>query len=163
MEAVSRSPIYSSFAEMLQGIINIRAFQRTEDFRAQHFTKVDSNTSLLLLFWLTARWLAMRLDMLATGILLILSALAVFLCETGNYNAVSPSLLGLGLIYSLQLTGLLQWTIRLIVEMEVRHRHLPIRMPSGGTRYRPTFNLSLRTYLEPKPAYPPLPDAHRIT
>jgi hypothetical protein len=99
-----------------QGITNIRAFRRTDDFRQAHFDKVDTNSSLFMLFWLSARWLAIRLDVLAVLVMLVLSALAVAVCELRVFDAISPSLLGLGLVYSLQCTGLLQWTVRLVVE-----------------------------------------------
>ena len=105
---------------MLQGIPQIRAFRRTEDFRQIHYEAVDNNASLFLLFWLTSRWLAIRLDILSVMIMLVLSFLGVIVSDKGGGNTeISPSLLGLALIYGLQLTGLLQWTIRLVVETEV--------------------------------------------
>jgi ABC-type multidrug transport system fused ATPase/permease subunit len=119
LEGVSRSPIYSSFGEMLTGIATIRAFDRSHDFLTRHYAAVDQNASLFLLFWLTSRWLALRLDCLAVGVMFILSFMAVILCQFGLYSAISPSLLGLGLIYAIQLVGLLQWSIRLTVELEV--------------------------------------------
>jgi ABC-type multidrug transport system fused ATPase/permease subunit len=122
LEGVSRSPIYSSFSEMLQGLVSIRAFRRNQDFVTRHYDAVDHNTSLFLLFWLTSRWLAIRLDMLSTAVMLVLAFLGVTLCNLGEENEeriqMSPSILGLALIYTLQLTGLLQWTVRLVVETE---------------------------------------------
>lgn len=122
LEGVSRSPIYSSFSEMLQGLVSIRAFRRNQDFVTRHYDAVDHNTSLFLLFWLTSRWLAIRLDMLSTSVMLVLAFLGVTLCNLGEKNEeriqMSPSILGLALIYTLQLTGLLQWTVRLVVETE---------------------------------------------
>jgi len=122
LESVSRSPIYSSFSEMLQGLVSIRAFRRNQDFVTRHYDAVDHNTSLFLLFWLTSRWLAIRLDMLSTSVMLVLAFLGVTLCNLGDKNEeriqMSPSILGLALIYTLQLTGLLQWTVRLVVETE---------------------------------------------
>lgn len=102
-----------------QGIVNIRAFQRSGDFIERHNAAIDANTSLFLLFWLSSRWLAIRLDMLSTGVIAIISFLGVFVADRGTEGSAtfSPSLLGLSLIYALQLTGLLQWTIRLTVEV----------------------------------------------
>lgn len=102
-----------------QGIVNIRAFQRSGDFIERHNAAIDANTSLFLLFWLSSRWLAIRLDMLSTCVIAILSFLGVFVADRGTEGSAtfSPSLLGLSLIYGLQLTGLLQWTIRLTVEV----------------------------------------------
>lgn len=122
LEGVSRSPIYSSFSEMLQGLVSIRAFRRHEDFLNRHYDAVDHNTSLFLLFWFTSRWLAIRLDMMSTMVMLVLAFLGVVLSNLGDENEeriqMSPSVLGLALINTLQLTGLLQWTVRLVVETE---------------------------------------------
>lgn len=53
------------------------------------------------------------------GVMAILAFLGVAVADHGGESSVtfSPSLLGLSLIYGLQLTGLLQWTIRLTVEV----------------------------------------------
>ena len=101
---------------MLTGVTTIRAFDRTSQFMDQHRQAVDENTSLFLLFWLTSRWLAIRLDYLGIIVMLIFSMLAVTL--TGGHGGLSPNMLGLGLVYSTQLTGLLQWTVRLCADLE---------------------------------------------
>lgn len=119
IESTSRSPIYSSFSEMLQGIEVIRAYRRSHDFLQQHLDRVDANAALYVTFWLTSRWLAIRLDCLAVLVMLVLSLLAAVLVETGKQGVLSPAMLSLALIYCLQLTGLLQWTIRLVVDTEV--------------------------------------------
>jgi ATP-binding cassette subfamily C (CFTR/MRP) protein 5 len=119
LEGLSRSPIYSSFSEMLQGIETIRAFHRQTEFVTQHVESIDRNASLFVLFWLTSRWLAIRLDFLAVLVMVTLSFLAAVLVENGRFDIISPAMLSLALIYCLQLTGLLQWTIRLVVETEV--------------------------------------------
>jgi hypothetical protein len=56
------------------------------------------------------RWLAIRLDYLAAAMVL-----AVALLFTGLRDAVNPSIAGLSIIYSLQLMGFLQYTVRLSV------------------------------------------------
>jgi ABC-type multidrug transport system fused ATPase/permease subunit len=119
LEGLSRSPIYSSCSEMLQGIETIRAFHRQADFVEQHIESIDHNSSLFALFWLTSRWLAIRLDFLATLIMVALSFLAAVLVESGRFDIISPAMLSLALIYCLQLTGLLQWTMRMVIETEV--------------------------------------------
>ncbi len=61
----------------------------------------------------------------------ILAFLGVIVADqgiVGGSAALSPSLLGLSLIYGLQLTGLLQMTIRLVVEVRIQSHALLTRV-----------------------------------
>eukprot|EP01036_Dinobryon_divergens_P046819 gene46819-62643_t len=97
LEGVSRSPLYSLFEETLQGLSSIRAYNRSN------------------------RWLSIRLDLLCTVIILAVGVLAVVLADNhraGQGGGVDENLVGLALLYSMQLTGLLQYTVRLVTECE---------------------------------------------
>lgn len=114
MEAETRSPVFSGFSEALQGLPTIRAYAGArERFMALHLERVDRNSRLYFSFNMAARWLSLRLDALAMLTLMSVSALAVLL-----KNSVDPVMAGLALIYCLNITGFLQWTIRLSVDME---------------------------------------------
>ena len=65
---------------------------------------------------MASRWLALRLDIVSSLVVLSVALLSVIAVDTGG--AIDPSVFGLALVYSLQLTGLLQWTVRMFVEME---------------------------------------------
>ena len=116
LEGVSRSPVYSLFEEVLQGLSTIRAFGRQQQLMDKHYLMVDSNSRCYFLFWMASRWLALRLDIVSSLVVLSVALLSVIAVDTGG--AIDPSVFGLALVYSLQLTGLLQWTVRMFVEME---------------------------------------------
>mmetsp|Transcript_13789 Transcript_13789/g.24496 ORF Transcript_13789/g.24496 Transcript_13789/m.24496 type:complete len:1364 (+) Transcript_13789:343-4434(+) len=169
LESVSRSPLYSNFGETLSGIATIRAFNLQNELNEKNKMLVDNNSKAFLLFWMAARWLALRLDLLIALLQTCVALLAILL--DGKINA---NLMGLAVVYSMQLSGLLQFTVRLSVETEnaftsverLRHyaRNIPqekeayipeamvANWPSNGTivfenvtmRYRSTLPLVLR-------------------
>ena len=116
LDSVSRSPIFSLFGETLQGLSTIRAFGREHIFTQKFFLVVDQQFSNFFVFYMSSRWLALRLDIISNLIVLAVSVLSVVLVYSGN--KIDPNLLGLALVYSLQLTALMQWTVRISIETE---------------------------------------------
>jgi len=112
IENITRSPIFSTFAETLSGLITIRAFDAISILTKQMEQYIDQNSSLFLYFQLSSRWLAVRLDCIGITMFSCISALALFV----SFANTSTEFVGLGLIYSLQVTGLLQWTVRTFIE-----------------------------------------------
>lgn len=70
MESTSRSPIFSGFGELLEGIVTVRAFSAEHRFLNNLYQKVDLTLQMWYSFWMTNRWLLLRFD--------CLGALAVF-------------------------------------------------------------------------------------
>lgn len=62
------------------------------------------------------RWLAVRLDFIGVCLIFLVAILAVGIAYQGG--TVDPNYLGMALVYALQLTGLLQWTVRVTIETE---------------------------------------------
>lgn len=116
LEGVTRSPVYSLFSEMLQGLPTIRAYGRQKQFMHRHHQRANSNMVHFFAFWMASRWIAIRLDLVGNMIVLAVGLIAVIMTDEGV--GVNPNLLGLSLVYSLQLTGLLQWTVRVAIETE---------------------------------------------
>ena len=114
LEGTSRSPIFSAFEEMLAGVETIRASDRREAFLNDNIRRVDVNTSIYIHFHLASRWLALRLDIVGVAILCSVTGFALFL----DHKEEDVKFIGLGLIYAIQITGLLQWTIRTFIETE---------------------------------------------
>jgi hypothetical protein len=73
----------------------------------KHHETSDRNGKNFFLFWSCSRWLAVRLDLISTGVVITVGLTAVIMVNRGV--GVSGNLLGLALVYSLQLAGLLQW------------------------------------------------------
>ncbi|KLO18997.1 P-loop containing nucleoside triphosphate hydrolase protein [Schizopora paradoxa] len=66
MESTTRSPIFSGFGELLEGVVTVRAFSAEYRFRNSFFSKVDETMRMWYTFWMTNRWLAIRFDFLGT-------------------------------------------------------------------------------------------------
>jgi len=113
MESVSRSPLYSNFGETLAGMSTIRAFALQANVLRKNVHLIDTNDRAFLIFWMAARWLAFRLDLLVTSLQLSVAILAVAVGD-----ALDPSLIALALVYVMQLSGMLQFTVRLAVEVD---------------------------------------------
>jgi ATP-binding cassette subfamily C (CFTR/MRP) protein 4 len=115
LEAISRSPVYSSIPSTLEGISVIRAFGAKERFRLEFFAHQDENTRMFFSFLSGSRWLAFRLDGLVSLIIGCVVFLVVALRTRLN---ISAGFMGVLISYLMQLTGLLQWIVRQSSEVE---------------------------------------------
>ncbi|KAG9123240.1 hypothetical protein FRC07_000064, partial [Ceratobasidium sp. 392] len=66
MESNSRSPIFSSFAELLEGIVTVRAFSAEQRFFDVLHKQIDDTTTMWYNFWMLNRWLLLHFDALAS-------------------------------------------------------------------------------------------------
>jgi ABC-type multidrug transport system fused ATPase/permease subunit len=71
MESTTRSPIFASFGETLEGIVTVRAFSAERRFLDNLHRKIDETTSMWYSFWMLNRWLLLNFD--------IIGGLSVFL------------------------------------------------------------------------------------
>lgn len=145
LEAISRSPVYAHYSQTIQvrgsptlflylpfssthslsslyfihennifqGLSTIRAFGAEGQFEAEFRHRLDNNGQGYFAWFNSARWLAFRLDSICALILLAATILAVV-----ARNQLSPTLVGLALTYTLQLSGQVQWTVRQSAETE---------------------------------------------
>uniref|UniRef100_A0A8C2ZRV4 ATP-binding cassette sub-family C member 5 n=1 Tax=Cyclopterus lumpus TaxID=8103 RepID=A0A8C2ZRV4_CYCLU len=115
MENISRSPCISLTTSTLQGLSTIHAYN-IRDRHIQLFkTLIDINSHHYLLFHSGTRWLSFCLDSMASTMTLLVSLFIVL-----SNDFISPSLKGLALSYTIQLTGMLQYTVRQATEVEAR-------------------------------------------
>ncbi|XP_060116445.1 multidrug resistance-associated protein 1-like isoform X2 [Heteronotia binoei] len=113
LESVSRSPVYSHFNETLLGVSVIRAFQEQQRFIQQSDLKVDENQKAYFPSIVANRWLAVRLEYVGNCIVLFAALFAVV-----ARHSLSPGLVGLSILYALQITTYLNWLVRMSSEME---------------------------------------------
>ncbi|KAF7355119.1 ATP-dependent bile acid permease [Mycena sanguinolenta] len=73
MEANTRSPIFTDFSELLEGIVTIRAFGVEKRFLNGMLDRVDLTTRLGYSFWQTNRWLLLNFDYLGASAVLVTS------------------------------------------------------------------------------------------
>ncbi|KAF8595618.1 metal resistance protein YCF1 [Ceratobasidium sp. AG-I] len=115
LDAVSKSPIFAWFQESLGGLSTIRAFNQQEVFMTQNEAKLDRNQMVYLPAVSVNRWLAVRLELL--GSCIVLSA-AIFSLVALVTTGVDAGLVGLVLSYGLSTTQSLNWVVRSASEVE---------------------------------------------
>lgn len=115
LDSVSRSPIFANFQESLSGVSIIRAYGQEERFKFLNQSRIDRNLRAYHPSVNANRWLAVRLELLGSFIILGASGLAIFTLKNG---AVSAGIVGLSVSYSLQITQSLNWIVRMTVEVE---------------------------------------------
>ncbi|GFR43059.1 hypothetical protein Agub_g4065 [Astrephomene gubernaculifera] len=101
IESVSRSPIYSRFAEALAGVSTLRAYRLEPHFTAASDGLMERNAHAFVTQKLAAGWLACRLDVLGLAVLTLCGALCI-------QGGIDPGMAGLALVYALDLTRFLK-------------------------------------------------------
>lgn len=108
LDSVSRSPIYISFTETLDGSSTIRAFKSEEFFFAkftEHITLYQKTSYTEIV---ASLWLSLRLQLLAAFIISFIAVMAV----VGSHGSLpvnfgTPGLVGLALSYAAPIVSLL--------------------------------------------------------
>ncbi|KAF3429704.1 hypothetical protein E2986_05904 [Frieseomelitta varia] len=115
LESTSRSPVLSFITTTIHGLNTIHAFQKEKAFVNKFEELLDLNNLCLYLCQSIMRWSAVRLDILAIASSSITAFLVIAL-----RNQISPALAGLAMAYAMQMTGVFQYTVRLMAETETR-------------------------------------------
>lgn len=70
MNANARSPIFSDFGELLEGIVTVRAFSAEQRFADNIYSSIDLHVRMTYTFWMLNRHLLLHFDALgAVGLL----------------------------------------------------------------------------------------------
>lgn len=77
LESVTRSPIFQSFTEVLNGIGTVRAFGAQDRFLQTLFQRLDATQSCSNLFWMANRWLLLRFDLMGALSVFVATVLAL--------------------------------------------------------------------------------------
>ncbi|XP_055352814.1 LOW QUALITY PROTEIN: multidrug resistance-associated protein 1-like [Paramacrobiotus metropolitanus] len=115
LDNASRSPIFSHLEESLAGTTMIIATRQTERFMHENDEHVDNNNKAAYANLYSQRWVAVMLDFM--GNLITLFA-AIFVVVGRGNNWVAPKNTGIILSYTLSVTSLLNWLVRMTSEVE---------------------------------------------
>ena len=113
IESISLSPIYSNFAETVNGIPIIRAFQNASYFIAKNNMFVYKNACAFMTQKLAVEWLSLRLDALG-AVVLILTAYFIV------HGKVDPGIAGIALVYALDVTKFMKFGTQMASQMELK-------------------------------------------
>lgn len=112
MESNTRSPIFSHFGELLEGIVTVRAFSAERRFLDSLHRKIDTTTKMWYMFWMTNRWLLLNFD--------ILGALAVFITTLFSVATLTNAgLAGLCITSAMSITSSVYWGCRFWTALEL--------------------------------------------
>lgn len=110
LENTSRSPVYSHLSSTIHGLKVIRSYHAENTCLSEFFTHLDDNTRASYMFLTTNRWAAIRFDWIAFVFITTVTTLAMTVRILGRQFSAAD--IALTLSYSLNLTNILQWTIR---------------------------------------------------
>ncbi|XP_076074808.1 multidrug resistance-associated protein 1-like [Mytilus galloprovincialis] len=112
-ETSANSPIYSQFAETISGTSTIRAYNEQGRFIDESAERIDAHKTAQNSAGVVSRWLSIRLQFMGALILLFVCIFAVLEKAT-----LSAGIVGLVITYALEITGCLQWVVRVISDLE---------------------------------------------
>ena len=115
LDSISKSPIYAHFSETLSGLSTLRAYGKQESAKRDNRDMIDGNTRAYFAFIASNRWFSMYLELLGSTLIFFTALISVI-----APGRSTPAQLGLSLSYSLQVTGILGFTIRSITELEAQ-------------------------------------------
>lgn len=110
-EALSRTPTIAHMTETLSGLPVIRSARYQEAFSRINAALLDDTTSASKARKLMDRWLCVHLELLGNSVVLCSALLAVI-------TASKSGAAGLSISNALVLTGLLNWAVRNLADME---------------------------------------------
>ena len=113
LDSITKSPVFSHFAETIVGAPTIRAFGATDRFMVESDELLAQNNRCRWAFFNSNRWLGIRVENLGNLIILAAAMLAVY-----SRHVISAGLAGLSISYSLLSTGTLNWLVRMICALE---------------------------------------------
>ncbi|CCH46807.1 Multidrug resistance-associated protein 1 [Wickerhamomyces ciferrii] len=113
LEAINRSFVYNNFNEVMNGMNTIKSYGAQSRFIAKNDLLNDHLNEVYFVVVANQRWIAVSLDIMATGIVLIVTMLSL----TGQFN-INASSVGLLTYYMIELSRMLSTLMQTYSEVE---------------------------------------------
>ena len=113
IRSLTRSPLFADFQGVLLGAASVRAFACQRRFIRGMEDRLDANNTAVMLFQWAANWLAVRSDVLAAVIALVVAVVCAGLRE-----AITPGQLGIALSACTGMSGCLKQLVRVFARLE---------------------------------------------
>lgn len=111
-DSITRSPLYSLYAETIAGVSVVRAFGASANTLRSMMTCVDSNLVAFYWTWSLNRWLSARFNMLSSAVL------GVTACAVLWSPSISAATAGFALAFANTVSGDLLFIVRRFVALE---------------------------------------------
>ena len=114
IDSISKSPMLSHLQETLLGIATIRAVDKqVEAYESKNNRLITRCAEAYSAFYFGNRWIGFRLDLITTTVVTVTAFLTIV-----SRGSMSASTAGLAMVYAMQMTGIFQFSTRLISETE---------------------------------------------
>lgn len=123
LDSISRSPIFALLSETLDGLATIRAYSVENKFIDRNNLLLDRNQRAYFLNFSVNCWLALRLEFVGTLIASGAALAAVIAHDSSSSSgagATFAGLVGVSLTYAFNVTQSLNWTVRMISQLQTR-------------------------------------------
>ena len=138
LDSVNRSPVYSHFAESLNGATTIRAFGDVARFNGICVANLDKNVRCLLLSTVIQYWLQVRTQGIMGALVLgITAGLCVF-------SGMPPSRAGVAIKYAMQLGWCLAWLVKACTSVETQMVSIERILEFAGIAPEPSLGPNVR-------------------
>ncbi|XP_024218283.1 ATP-binding cassette sub-family C member 5 isoform X2 [Halyomorpha halys] len=115
LDNLTRSPVFTNVSTVVQGLDSIHAFGKEQGFIQRFISSFDFNSVCYYMSNVANRWIAIRVDTVSVFILF-----CVTMCAISMKGTLPASLAGLAITYASDLSGMLQYTLCLITDTEVK-------------------------------------------
>ncbi|KAG1747121.1 ABC protein [Suillus paluster] len=113
LDSLLRSIMYAHFSETLTGLPTIRSYGEMKRFITANRYYIDLEDRALSLVVTNQRWLAIRLDLMASMLILVVALLAV-----SDVSGINAAQIGLALTYAISLAQMCGGVIRQTADVE---------------------------------------------
>ncbi|KAJ3317962.1 Multidrug resistance-associated protein 1 [Boothiomyces sp. JEL0866] len=113
IDSISRSPLIAQISETLNGLVTIRAYQAMDRFKTKNDQLINVNNRPLYLILIVQRWIQLRLECLNSILVFFIAIFCVYF-----RNTLNPSITGLLIAYSLQITQTFTWVVKTSTDVE---------------------------------------------